>query len=68
VAATTLAKMAECGCLGCRLDSPCKKLVEFDKGVNAQKADTLRVLEELHTGEFFEVRWSELLEKLGLSK
>ena len=66
--ATIGAKMAECRCLNCRLDLPCNKSAEFDKGVAAHKADTLRVLKELHSGEFFEVRWTELLEKLGLSE
>lgn len=57
-----------CRCLNCRLNLDCAKSSDYDRGVQAHKAHVKEVLESLQTGEFFEIRWSYLIEKLGLSE
>ena len=55
-----------CECIACRQNKPCQRSADYDRGVEAHKAHVKEVLESLQTGEFFEIRWSELLEKLDI--
>ena len=55
-----------CGCIACRQNKPCQRSEDYDRGVQAHKAHVKEVLESLRTGEFFEVRWTELIEKLNI--
>jgi hypothetical protein len=59
-------QMTKCECLACRTGGRCAKRVAYDKGVNDTKAKVKSVLESMHAGEFFEVRWDELLKALEL--
>jgi len=59
--------MKVCGdCVTCLQNKPCDRTEDYNKGVQAHKAHVKEILESLHTGEFFEVRWAQLVEMLNL--